>query len=74
MALTDPGGYADAFAGLDPDAIGDFTGDGLLTNGDIAGFVDLLTGGAPSASIIPEPTSLALLGLGGLMIARRRRV
>ena len=29
---------------------------------------------ANAAPVIPEPTSLALLGLGGLMIARRRRV
>jgi len=27
----------------------------------------------PNATLVPEPTSLALLGLGGLMIARRRR-
>ncbi|XAM00629.1 PEP-CTERM sorting domain-containing protein [Phycisphaeraceae bacterium D3-23] len=29
--------------------------------------------GAPGTPIVPEPGSLALLGLGGLMIARRRR-
>jgi hypothetical protein len=29
--------------------------------------------GAPGTTIVPEPGSLALLGLGGLLIARRRR-
>ena len=70
-ALTDPDQYAVDYPGLDPNQLGDFTGDGLLTNGDIEAFVDALNGAGSSA--IPEPTSLALLAISGLMVARRRR-
>ena len=30
-------------------------------------------GGEGRITVIPEPTSLVLLGLGGLLVARRRR-
>ena len=70
QALTDAPGYAAAFPGLDPNELGDFTGDGILNNADIQGFVDALD---PFGGVVPEPTSLALLGLGGLLATRRRR-
>ena len=47
-----------------------------VSNGDIAGFVAVLTGGGVEAGAlvaVPEPSSLALLGLGGLCVLRRRR-
>ena len=72
QALTDPQAYAAAYPRVDPDTFGDFNGDGLITNADIAGFVNAL-GVDPSAVAIPEPTSLALLGFGGLFACRRRR-
>lgn len=37
----------------------------------VSGFAS--AGAGPVEIVIPEPTSLALLGLGGLMVARRRR-
>ncbi len=37
--------------------------------GDINGFTDLLG----TWQVVPEPSSLALLGLGGLMLLRRRK-
>jgi len=41
--------------------------DTALTAGEVAGL------GSVGTAIVPEPGSLALLGLGGLLIARRRR-
>jgi len=81
LALTDPTGYAAAYPDLNPDEVGDFSRDGSFTNGDISGFVDALTGAGSSSldltslrSIaVPEPTSLGLLGLGWIVLARCRR-
>lgn len=44
--------------------------DGLLDANQIAG----LAAGTITPADVPEPTSLALLGLGGLLVARRRRL
>ncbi len=51
--------------------IADFDADGDTDDADFGIAFSAFTG--PGGTIIPEPTSLALLGLGGLMIARRRR-
>jgi hypothetical protein len=45
--------------------------DGQINTADIVPFINLLTGGAPA--IIPEPGSIALLGLGAMALLRRRR-
>ncbi len=74
LALTDPEAY---MAQFDVDestmiALGDINGDGAFNTGDVAPFVHLLVG--TDGGAIPEPGSLALLGLGALMLWRRRAV
>ena len=44
-------------------------GDGIYDSSTHAGFLS----GTGQLQVIPEPSTLALIGLGGLMIARRRR-
>jgi hypothetical protein len=51
---------------------GDVDGDGDIDDADLGAAFAAYTGPLSSAAV-PEPTSLALLGLGGLLVARRRR-
>ena len=72
LALTDPQAYMDQFS-VDQAtmiAMGDINQDGAFDTADVAPFVQLLVGGDTS---VPEPGSLVLLGLGGLLLLRRRR-
>ena len=74
LALTDPAAYMTQF-GVDEAtmiAAGDINGDGAFDTGDVAPFVQLLVGDGQAASV-PEPASLTILGVGGLMLLRRRR-
>ncbi len=68
LALTDEQAYIDQY-GLDPALVGDINQDGSFDTGDVAPFVQLLIGG--DSQSVPEPCSLALLGLGGLLLLRR---
>ena len=52
-------------------AQGDTDGDGDVDDSDLGTSFSGYTG--PLTASVPEPTSLALLGLGGLLLARRRR-
>ena len=53
-------------------AQGDTDGDGDVDDSDLGTSFANYTGPLSPAAV-PEPTSLALLGLGGLLVARRRR-
>ncbi|MFN3168209.1 MAG: PEP-CTERM sorting domain-containing protein [Phycisphaeraceae bacterium] len=53
-------------------ADGDTDGDGDVDDSDLGTAFSGYTGPLGPAAV-PEPTSLALLGLGGLLVARRRR-
>ncbi|MFN3168256.1 MAG: PEP-CTERM sorting domain-containing protein [Phycisphaeraceae bacterium] len=53
-------------------ADGDTDGDGDVDDTDLGTLFSSYTGPLSPAAV-PEPTSLALLGLGGLLVARRRR-
>ncbi len=53
--------------------IEDVNDDGVVDNADLQAMLDLLTNGGGSSNSVPEPASLALLGLGVLAIAYRRR-
>lgn len=53
-------------------AAGDWTGDGLVDDADLQVVLDAWTSDIEPDLSIPEPTSLTLLGLGGLIASRRR--
>jgi len=67
LALTDAQAFEAQF-GFDPATVGDINGDGRFNNLDINPFVELLTEGGSLRSV-PEPGSLALLGVGGLLLS-----
>ena len=58
--------------GVPTNPLTDLDNDGDCDGVDVANLFGLFTGPLAPASV-PEPTSLALLGLGGLLVARRRR-
>ncbi len=76
-ALTNLSGYKTTYEPNLSDAhllaIGDMNNDGVVNNADLQAFLDLLNSGGGSSNSVPEPASLALLGLGALAIAYRRR-
>ncbi|MEX0886976.1 MAG: choice-of-anchor tandem repeat NxxGxxAF-containing protein [Phycisphaeraceae bacterium] len=72
LALTNPAAYTDQH-GIDPLLAGDINADGVFDAVDVAPFVQLLVGGGPAPAAIPEPTSLALLGMALALATRRRR-
>jgi len=79
QVFEDPDAYASAYPDVDPDTVGDFDNDGTLTQADVPGFEALMRANGSSElalaplQLIPEPSSLALLSLGGLFVLRRRR-
>ena len=72
LALTDPETYKSQFDVTQATmiALGDINQDGVFDTADVAPFVQLLVGG--DSTTVPEPGSLALLSLSGLLLLRRR--
>ena len=54
-------------------AHGDLTGEGDVNEDDFAQHAANPAASAPAVAPVPEPTSLVLIGLGGLALLRRRR-
>jgi len=52
---------------------GDLSGDGVVGEADLAFLLASWSDGSPPAGLVPEPGSLALLGLCSLGLLRRRR-
>ena len=72
LGLTDREAYVDQY-GIDPVLVGDINGDGVFDTADVAAFVQLLVGDGSGSAAVPEPGSIALLGLGALALLRRWR-
>ena len=74
-ALTDPAGYELQY-GVSPadlPIIGDVNGDTQFTNADLQFLLVYLKDGGGSISTVPEPATIAMLGMGALAIAFQRR-
>jgi autotransporter-associated beta strand protein/T5SS/PEP-CTERM-associated repeat protein len=72
-ALADLSGYRAAHGNMTSAqlvSIGDLDGDGLVTNADLQGLINLLANGGGSGSLaaVPEPSSLVLAAIAGLAI------
>jgi autotransporter-associated beta strand protein len=76
-ALTDLGGFQSSHLLSTDDMlnIGDINADGKITNADLQGLLNLLKAGGGSGggtTAVPEPSSILLLALGGLMLTGKR--
>ena len=76
QALADLPAYqtAKGLAALQLLLVGDVNGDGVVNNADMQSLLNVLKSGGGSTDPVPEPASIALLGLGALAITARRRL
>ena len=76
VALTDLGGFQSSHSLTNDDMlnIGDVNADGKISNADLQGLLNLLKagGGSGGTTAVPEPSSILLLALGGLMLTGKR--
>jgi hypothetical protein len=76
QALTNSSSYRSTYGLTDPtifNSVVDVNGDGSFTNADLQKLLIILKSGGGSMDPVPEPSTLALLGLGSLGLLVRRK-
>ena len=75
--VVSAGDYASVQANFgntgDPGIQGDANGDGVVSAGDYSSVQANFGNTAPTAATIPEPVTMALLGVGALAVIRKKK-